>query len=230
MRGLFDDEELEPDQPRRETELTLGSKTLLAVLFGLVLICVLCFGLGYSVGSHGSQESPAALQSAAGSQTALQADGTRPKPSATAPTGVPPAPQSAVVNLPPSSASGANPAASSQSSDPASGSSYGQPQVRSALPTVANPTQPTQSAAAPRAAPALAPAVPLMVQIAAVSHEEDAAVLVSALRKRGYAVVARREPTDGLIHVRIGPFSSRDEASRWRMKLLNDGYNAVMQP
>jgi cell division septation protein DedD len=69
-----------------------------------------------------------------------------------------------------------------------------------------------------------------MVQIAAVSQEEDAAVLVSALRKRGYAVVARRDAADGLIHVRIGPFSSRDEANRWRMKLLNDGYNAVMQP
>jgi cell division septation protein DedD len=222
MRGLFDDEEPEPDQPQRDTELTLGSTTLLAIFFGLVLICGLCFGLGYSVGRHGSQEPPAAMQPAAGAQTALQADSSRPKPSATAPTGVPPAPQRTVVNLPSSAAPSTNPAAS--------GSSLGQSQVRSALPTVANPAQPAQSAAAPRVAPALAPAVPLMVQIAAVSHEEDAAVLVSALRKRGYAVVARREAADGLIHVRIGPFSSRDEANRWRMKLLNDGYNAVMQP
>jgi len=222
MRGLFDEEEPEPDQPQRETELTLGSTTLLALFFGLVLICGLCFGLGYSVGRHGSQEPPAAMQPAAGAQPSMQADSSRPKPSATAPTGVPPAPQRAIVNLPPSTAPSINPAAS--------GSSYGQPQVQSALPAVANPAQPTQPAAAPRVAPALAPAAPLMVQIAAVSQEEDAAVLVSALRKRGYAVVARRDAADGLIHVRIGPFSSRDEANRWRMKLLNDGYNAVMQP
>ena len=45
-----------------------------------------------------------------------------------------------------------------------------------------------------------------MVQIAAVSNPEDASVLTNALRKRGYTVTARREPADGLIHVRIGPF------------------------
>jgi cell division septation protein DedD len=69
-----------------------------------------------------------------------------------------------------------------------------------------------------------------MVQIAAVSHQEDADVLVGALRKRGYAVSARRDPVDSLIHVRIGPFNDRDEANRWRTKLLNDGYNAMIQP
>jgi len=75
--------------------------------------------------------------------------------------------------------------------------------------------------------PALPPA-PLLVQIAAVANPEDALVLVNALKKRGYAVTARREPEDGLIHVRIGPFNGREEANRWRQKLLNDGYNAIV--
>jgi cell division septation protein DedD len=69
-----------------------------------------------------------------------------------------------------------------------------------------------------------------MVQIAAISHKEDAQVLADALRKRGYAITARREPADNLIHVRIGPFNNRDEANRWRLKLLADGYNAIVQP
>jgi cell division septation protein DedD len=69
-----------------------------------------------------------------------------------------------------------------------------------------------------------------MVQIAAVSHEEDAVVLAAALRKRGYTLNVIRDPADDLIHVRIGPFTSRDEASRWRLKLLNDGYNAMILP
>jgi cell division septation protein DedD len=69
-----------------------------------------------------------------------------------------------------------------------------------------------------------------MVQIASVAQAEDADVLMSALRRRGYAVVARREPLDGLIHVRIGPFKTRAEADSWRQKLLNDGYNAIVQP
>jgi cell division septation protein DedD len=69
-----------------------------------------------------------------------------------------------------------------------------------------------------------------MVQIAAVSHAEDAEVLVNALRKRGFAVVARRDAADGLIHVRIGPFANRNDANATRQKLLNDGYNAIVQP
>ena len=78
-----------------------------------------------------------------------------------------------------------------------------------------------------RPAPAL-PASILWVQVAAVSHIEDAQVLTNALRKHGYTVTPRRE-SDDLIHVRIGPFSTRDEANRWRLKLLDDGYNAEIQ-
>ncbi len=69
-----------------------------------------------------------------------------------------------------------------------------------------------------------------MVQVAAVSHGEDAGVLVGALRRRGYAASAQREPSDGLIHVRIGPFATHDEAYRMSARLLADGYNAIVQP
>ena len=68
------------------------------------------------------------------------------------------------------------------------------------------------------------------VQIAAVTNAEDANVLTNALRKRDYPVTERREPADGLIHVRVGPFASHDEANRWRAKLQDDGYNAVIEP
>jgi cell division septation protein DedD len=70
----------------------------------------------------------------------------------------------------------------------------------------------------------------LMVQIAAVSNQDDAEVLANALRKRGYPVTSHRDAADGMIHVRIGPFGTRDDANKWRMKLLNDGYNAIVQP
>jgi cell division septation protein DedD len=68
-----------------------------------------------------------------------------------------------------------------------------------------------------------------MVQVATLPHQEDADVLVGALQKRGYAVAVHRDPTDGLFHVRIGPFSSRANAYATRQKLLNDGYNAVVE-
>ena len=51
MRGFLDDDDFEPTpQPKRDTELTLGFATLLGIFFGLVILCGLCFGLGYEVG------------------------------------------------------------------------------------------------------------------------------------------------------------------------------------
>ena len=67
------------------------------------------------------------------------------------------------------------------------------------------------------------------MQVAAVSHQEDADVLLSALKKQGYAVVARQEPQDNLIHIQIGPFSNRNDANAMRQKLLADGYNAIVK-
>ena len=67
------------------------------------------------------------------------------------------------------------------------------------------------------------------VQIAAVSHQEDANVLLSALQRRGYKVLARNDPADRLIHVQIGPFANRKDAEATRQKLLGDGYNAFLK-
>jgi cell division septation protein DedD len=67
-----------------------------------------------------------------------------------------------------------------------------------------------------------------MVQIAAVSHQEDADLLLSALRSHGYAVFVRQEQ-DKLLHVQIGPFATRKEADAMRQRLLADGYNAIVK-
>ena len=68
-----------------------------------------------------------------------------------------------------------------------------------------------------------------MVQIAAVSHQEDADLLVSALRAKGYAVAAHPSPSDQLIHIQVGPFSNHKDADAMRQRLLNDGYNAIVK-
>ena len=87
-----------------------------------------------------------------------------------------------------------------------------------------------QGGASPNVRAALPAPGQLMVQVAAVSHEEDADVLMNALRRRGYAVTSQRFAGDGLIHVRIGPFATREEATRMARRLLDDGYNAIVQP
>ena len=109
-----------------------------------------------------------------------------------------------------------------------------QPQVKPALqvqvrPALAASTNGAQPAPALQVQPALTQTSGCMVQIAAVSHPEDAEVLVNALRKHGYAVTVRREVSDNLMHVQLGPFANRNDANAMRQKLLNDGYNAIVQ-
>ena len=230
MRGRFDDEDerAERQRPSRDTELTLGTGTLLLLFLGLALICGACFGLGYKVGRGVNQPPTQGQQGAGAAQTGLPSNGVKAKPSATE-TPVPPAPSPSVVVEENHSGSGTgSPSASSkQTASPVATQTTAAPlaQVRPALPAYNAPLPSGDSGMHA----VLPPPMQLMVQIAAVSHQEDADVLSAALRKHGYGVVERREGGDGLIHVRIGPFNSRDEAERWRQKLLGDGYNAMIQ-
>ncbi len=228
MRGVFDDRELQQAETRHDTELTLGSTTLLLLFFGLVLLCGLCFGLGYATGHRGTPETTAAaLQSAAAVPAAAPTDNGIPKPSADAQAAAGASQASSPSDQPEQPAPDtAGAPGQSQPVAPASGPAPGQPQVKPAFVNAAAPVEAAQLPAA-TVAPAMGS---LMVQIAAVSQQADADVLMTALRRRGYAVVAHREPLDGLIHVRIGPFKTQGEAESWRVKLLNDGYNAIVQP
>lgn len=220
MRGVFDDEEQERADRQPDTEVTLGLGMFLLLLFGLVMLCVLCFGLGYEVGHRGSQPNMAAAQpSAGGAGTPLQTNGSLAKPPATmqpaaAPTEPPPVPHAApqgdgaqhAIKAPPQAVAApiaANPAPTpaiasrpDATSTPAKVSSPAklppaQPQVHPALPSAV--TAPPAISAS-NVHPAVPSSPVLMVQIAAVSHQEDADVLTGALRKRGYAVNARRDP------------------------------------
>ena len=229
-----------------DTEIALGTRSLLGIFFGLVLICSIFFGLGYSVGRAG------------GSRAAMQPDSAPPVPDSRLSK---PSPQQTLTPVePPTTAAGdsgdgtagsgsagpepvsetttgtGKPGASAPGSGsghgaaigsgagPASGAGVGtQTPAKTALttPPVARPvvTQP---------APAPAPAA-FMVQVAAVRIPQDAQILVDVLKKHGYAAVVRNEPRDQLLHVQLGPFATRADAMAMRAKLLADGYNAVVK-
>jgi cell division septation protein DedD len=218
------DEELETEAPRRDVEFTLGPAMVLAVVCGLLLLCGLCFGIGYTSGRRSALRlgGATAKVAASGQTLAAQADSTFRKP---APTGAPPTVQAAsTVPVPDQNAAG--------SATPAAGStpaSQGESDVRPAMTPQAAGAAPATSAPL-QVQPALAAGAGLMVQVAAVSHPEDANVLMAALRKRGYPVTARRESDDSLIHVQVGPFANRTDANAMSQRLLNDGYNAVVLP
>jgi cell division septation protein DedD len=216
MRNVVDYEE---EEKENESEITLNAGTLLGIFFGLVLVCGVFFGFGYSMGRRGTTATPASSAEAAPSSS------TQPE--------TPPAAQPA--NIPKPSAmealETASPSADTQ--QPVEEASTDEPKPAPAARPVVVPatvtSKPVLKPAALSAAPASV-AGSFMVQIAAVSHQEDANTLANALRQHGYTVSVHNDPPDKLYHVQVGPFASRDAAKQMRSRLLADGYNAILKP
>ncbi len=231
MRSLLDTEEEESEA----REITLSTASLLGIFFGLVLICGVFFGFGYSMGRGAGQGAQAASlgtgpahaddtataeeppQPAAVASQEPEAQEAQPQEDVTSPAK---APKKAIDDAALKNAPAAPPKHVSQVLAAATESAADQkPSARVA---VATPSAPSASVTAPGSGKP-------MVQIAAVARQEDADVLVSALRQRGYGVVVRSEPQDKLLHIQVGPFADRVQATAIKQKLLSDGYNAIIK-
>lgn len=201
-------------------EISLGTTTVLGIFFALALVCAVFFGFGYSTGRKSAQ--PQAAEAAA---TQPAAD-TNPNTAKPAPGSLQESPE--------------KPAADAAATDTTSA-----PTTTTAdTPPDATTDQPTQAAQPPVKTVALAhPTVPqpvttpvpaagaatIIVQVAAVSHKEDAAMLLSALKKRGYTGTIRQEPQDKLLHVQLGPFATKKDADTMKQRLIADGYNPIVK-
>jgi cell division septation protein DedD len=219
----------------QDREISLGTGTILAIFFALALLCAVFFGFGYSMGRKSAQPTlSGSLDSVVPGSVSIGS-----KPSATL---QPSAPSSSTL---PSKTSAAAPRdadaeivtrVDNSSEDtpvtPKTHSTATAPAASDAAPAlVIHPAaRPVAPAIAPQqAVPAATPNGVAMVQVAAVSHQEDADVLLSALKKRGYDVFIRQEAQDHLLHVQLGPFATKKDAEVVRQHLLSDGYNAIVK-
>ena len=226
-------EHLEDDEavlPRGERELTLSTGAILGIFFGLVLLCGVCFAVGYNMGRK-SLPTPLAINDT-NSDTLPADSGNNAKPAPGSPldtaTVAPPAPvapapvtpkPAPVVRRPPPPVTDDATTPDTSSAAPRATAETIAPVVRTVPP----------SALMPGASGSASPVGSIMVQVAAVSHQEDADLLVGALRARGYVVSARPGASDGFIHVQVGPFSSKPAAEAMRQRLQSDGYNAILK-
>ncbi len=227
------------DPQQDDREISLGTGTILAIFFALALVCAVFFGLGYSMGRKSVQGS-ATVASVPPTGSILSST----KPSAGNSTGQQSQTMSArntasAENYEAPSESPRDPDASivttvKQASEDGVVNTRQPAAARTAAtsPVPVTPHQPKNVTApilAPAPMPETSPNGTAMVQVAAVSHQEDADVLISALKKRGYAVFIRQEPQDHLLHVQVGPFASKKDADGMRQRLLADGYNAIVK-
>jgi DedD protein len=221
---------LEPEE--RDREISLGTSMILGIFLGLALLCAVFFGFGYSMGRHSAQVVAGSPDSTVSEDTG----GSKPSPGspashgASASHGGEDAGDGSAAPSGGSAAASGNPAPAVVVRSPVSGSQSAASSQPPANPGIRAVSLGRPAPAAAAAAPVAVPGVgSVIVQIAAVSHQEDANMLVSELKKHGYNVTIRQEPQDKLLHVQVGPFANKKDAEAMRQRLLADGYKAIVK-
>lgn len=196
-----------------EREISLGTSTILGIFFALALVCAVFFGLGYTFGRKSTPQVASFVQPAIepGNESFKSF-----KPAPGNPATIK-APQSA-PNVPIVAETVAT-AAKKPVFDP-----------DAEIVTTASPAaiKPAVLATKP-ATPQLAAAGTAIVQVSAFRRQEDADMVASALRKKGYTVYIRQEPQDNYLHVQLGPYPTKKDAEAMKEKLSADGFNAIVK-
>ena len=220
----------------RDTEITLGTGKLLVFFFGLVAVCAVFFGLGYKLGrSVDTAPVPDPIAEATHVPVAANATGTKPTAAHVAEQ-APAAPcdpksQNADVT---NCKSDSDELAFFGSKDddkkdtPAAANNAAPAQDTSAKPAPELAKTPPSAAAAPVTGTP-APSGAFVVQVAAVTHREDAEALKAALSKKNYPVFVVTDAPDHLFHVQVGPFGTRTDATATRDRLSGDGYSPIVK-
>jgi len=211
-------------QDEQPSEFTTGLSPWMKTFFGAVVLCAIFFALGYTFGRN----------SAPITTTNLTGD---PKPVAGASTDKPSAAQAqntAVTETQnaPAQQSDLTFYKSVEKKPDAQLTPSSAPDSKPAV-TTAQPTQNSSATPPVKQPPEMANIKiggTIAVQVAAVSKEEDADALVSALRNKNYPVfVVSNVPGDKLFHVQVGPFAELKDAETIRARLASDGYNPIIK-
>lgn len=212
----------------QETEITLGTGKLLGIFFGLVIICAAFFTMGYLLG-RGS--APASASTTVVSTVPTGGGNPANKPSANGgkTTDAQTCPAGSTNCTPTGSGPDASFYNSVTSNTPNTSGPTGNQASTNPAPSASTNTKPVDATTTP--APELkSSAASYTVQVAAVTRQEDADILVNALRKKQYPVfVVANLPGDSLFHIQVGPFSDPKEAEAMRSRLAGDGYNAIVK-
>jgi DedD protein len=219
---------------QQDTEITLGTGRMLAIFFGLVLVCAFFFAVGFSLGrktagsgAGGLLSSSTVSPSAIVRPSAAKNNGTQQSGQAsdfgfykavgekTADSGLTPA----------------SPEARTASTGSAGTQSASSPSAADAGGTGSSGAGSTGGgAASPGTASSASANGSYFVQVAAVSRQEDAESLVEALKKKQYPAFSSNNPAiDKFYHVQVGPYGELKDAESMRARLISDGYNPIVK-
>jgi cell division septation protein DedD len=211
------------DEEPEYTEVHTGTGKMLALFLGLVMVCGIFFGLGYSMGKNAQPHSGSMVPDAA---AATAADPSKPSP-AVAADSAPPCPQGQDCSAAPAGSdqmtfykSVEQKDANAQLTPPAAAPAE-TPAPAPAPAAKAHP--PAPASVAPTTAPGFA------VQVAAVTKPQDAQALVDALHHKQYPAFVTTAAGDRLLHVQVGPYTDLKDAEAMKTRLAADGYNPIVK-
>lgn len=229
-----------------DTEITLGVGKLLGLFFLLAAICGIFFSIGYSLGRSAGREQAMNDQpqvSAASDAAPASSGAAEGKPSAAvakpqqqdapASDSTPPQPNLTFYKAVQQSGPEVEPAPTK----PKPADSVAEKDVAvSAMAAKAPANAPAASPSASNSevishtSPVTGPGT-IVVQIAALSREDDAVSLAGALRKKNYNVFVVNNPVnnDKFYHVQVGPFNNLADAQAMKAKLVAEGYNPIIK-
>jgi len=194
---------------QQDTEITLGTGRMLALFFGLVLVCAVFFAVGFSLGRKVGT-------AGAGSPPAGQAQ----TPAAVV---RPTAGKNNSPQAPSSEQFGFYKAVGQKNADAQLADS---PRTAAAA---APPAEATNSASKTAVPDSATPANAYYVQVAAVTRQEDAGALVEALKNKQYPAFTTNPSADKFFRVQVGPFADIKDAEATRARLVADGYTPILR-
>ena len=201
------------DDPVQDREITLSTAKLLGMFFALAIVCGVFFTMGYLLGKS----------TTVGGHTEIVG---------AVPTGGSSAGKPSAANKTPETITQTCPPGSSDCAPAAAGADSG------SAGKTADQQSASQSSSGSKATDQSSPAGSevktgaggsFMVQVAAVSKQEDADILRTALQKKQYPAFISSAAGDPLFHVQVGPFSDKKDADAMRNRLAADGYNPIVK-
>jgi cell division septation protein DedD len=190
---------------------SIGSRHILGLFFGVVLLCCIFFTLGYVMGRD---------------QARVASRGELPGKPASADSNPPPGWS---VSTPSSSAAG---------------KSGGETAAIPGGPAAAAPPAKTLPASTPAKAPAepkrppgamgkfeppLIPRGAIVLQIAALTKDQDALAMASALQERGFPAFVLTPSTDNFYRIQVGPYADVKSADQAKRALESAGFKVIVK-